>query len=373
MEDYFFFLGRNPSLSLQEIISFLEARGIMGSFKQEGSIALFSLEKPLDTKDMIGRLGGTIKIGKSVMKGSSKSLIGKLKELNVYQGFESKVKFTLNVYPEDAEMFKNAREILEDYFKKEKIRALFRQPSETPSGSMKFDLEFFIIKLGKDYHFGKIEAVYDSRDAEFRDMNKPFRRSEYAISPRLAKILINLSGISEGETLLDPFCGVGTILQEALLQNINVIGIDVDAGVIENCKRNILWLRKNYEINAGYQIFCSNAIDIQKIVKEKVDAIASEPFLIPLITYTPKDKEARKMITKAKETYIKTLFELKKALKSKSRISLSLPVMKAREGKVYLNIEEICQRAGLKMVAGPFAEAREGQRVEREIVVLESY
>lgn len=373
MEDYFFFLGRNPNLSLQEIVSFLEAHEIEGSFKQEEGIAMFSVEKPLDTKNIIEKLGGTIKIGKSVMKGSAESVLDRLKRLNVYEGAENKLKFTINVYPEDAEMFKSAREILEDYFKAERIRALFRQPSETPSGSIKFDLEFFIIKLGKDYHFGKIEAVYDSKNAEFRDMNKPFRRSEYAISPRLAKILINLSGVSEKEALLDPFCGVGTILQEALLNGINVIGLDIEPGVIENCKRNIVWLRKSYDISAGYQIFCSNAIDILTVVKEKVDGIASEPFLIPLITYTPKDKEARKMITKAKEIYIRTLFELKKALKKNGRIALSLPVMKARESKVFLNIEEICQSTGLKLVAGPFHEAREGQRVEREIVVLENY
>jgi len=371
MEDYFFFLGRNPELSLQEIISFLEARGIKGGFKQEGNIALFSIEESVNPEEIIEKLGGTIKIGISLLKGSQKSVLDELKKLNLYEGAESKLKFTVNVYPEDPAIFQKAKEILEDYFKKERIRALFRQPSETPSGSLKFDLEFFIAKIGKNSYFGKIGAVYNSKDAEFRDMNKPFRRSEYAISPRLAKILINLSGASENETLLDPFCGVGTIIQEALLGRINVIGIDMDAGIIENCKRNILWLRKNYDISPEYQIFCSNAIDAPKILKENVDAIASEPFLIPLITYTPKDKEARKMITKAKETYIKTLLELKKVLKDSRRIALSLPVMKARESKVYLNIEEICERTGLKLVAGPFAEAREGQKVEREIVVLE--
>jgi hypothetical protein len=99
--------------------------------------------------------------------------------------------------------------------------------------------------------------------------------------------------------------------------------------------------------------------------------VASEPFLIPLITYTPKDAEARKMITKAKYTYMTTLNEIKKVLNDGGKIALSLPVMKARESKVRLNIDEICYETGLKLVAGPFPESREDQRVSREIVILE--
>jgi hypothetical protein len=45
--------------------------------------------------------------------------------------------------------------------------------------------------------------------------------------------------------------------------------------------------------------------------------------------------------------------------------------MKSREGKERVNIEEICSATGLTLVAGPFSESREGQRVEREFVVLE--
>lgn len=372
MNDYFFFLGRNADLSLQEIISYLEARGIRGNYHLENNIALFSLDEEINAQKLMESLGGTIKIGKAVIKEKSqKEFLELIKKLSLYSGEENKLKFSLSVSPEDAVLSEGIKDILDDFFKKEGVKALFRKPSETPTGSMRFDLEFFAVKMKKDYYFGKIEAVYDAKDAEFRDMHKPFRRSEYAIPPRIAKILINLSGAVENDVLLDPFCGVGTILQEALLQNINAIGADIDPGVIENCNRNINWIMKTYQIKANVRIFTSNAIDIPSILKEKVDAIASEPFLIPLITYTPKDKEATKMITKAKYTYITTLNELKKTLKDGGRIALSLPVMKARESKIHLNIDEICQETGLKLIAGPFPEAREDQRVSRELIILE--
>ena len=373
MNDYFFFLGRNADLSMQEIISFLEVRGIKGNFVLESNIALFSIEETVNPKELIEKLGGTIKIGKAVIiEKNQRDFFRSIEKLNLYEGQENKLKFTVDVYPKDDALFAETKGIIDNYFKNEKIRAFYRQSSDTPSASIKFDMEFFVIRFGKKYYFGKIDGVYDSKNAEFRDMHKPFRRSEYAISPRLAKILINLSGATENSLLLDPFCGVGTILQEALLQNINAIGVDVDPGVVENCKRNISWIRKNYQIKAEDKIFTSNAIDIPKILQQKIDAIASEPFLIPLITYTPKDTEARKMISKAKQIYITTLNELKKILKNEGRVALSLPVMKARESMVHLNIEEICIETGLRLVAGPFPESREGQRVERELVILEN-
>lgn len=373
MEDYFFFLGRNPDLSLQEIISFFEARGIEGKFHLESNIACFSLDKQINPDELINKLGGTIKIGKALISDKNQEkFLSSIEKSNLYSGEENKLKFTITIYPKEEEQISAAlKETLYDFFKNEGIKAYYKQPSENPTESIKFDIEYFAVQLKGIYYFGKIDAVYDAKNVEFRDMHKPFRRSEYAISPRIAKILINLCGATEETLLLDPFCGVGTILQEAMLNNINVIGSDVDPGIIENCKRNIAWLCKTYQIKAGAKIFTSNAIDVPKVLKEKAEAIASEPFLIPLITYTPKKKEARKMLNRAKYVYITTLNELKKILKDGGRIALSLPVMKSREGKERLNIEEVCTETGLKLIAGPFSEARKDQRVERELVILE--
>lgn len=369
MADYFFFLGRNPELSLQEIISFLNARGMEGRYEYENNIALFSLEHEINPEDMIKKLGGTIKIGRALIRlDDKKEFLDSIKKRDIYLGEEDKIKYTAKVYPEDESFSAEIHHIINDFFREQRIKAVYRQPSDEPSESLKFDIEFFAIKFGKNYYFGSIDVVYDPKPAEFRDMGKPFRRSELAISPRLAKILVNLSEVNGNELLLDPFCGVGTIIQEALLNDVNVIGADIEHGVIENCKRNILWLRKNFPISASYQMFVSDAMSLNKIIKS-VDGIASEPFLIPLITYMPRERAAQNMINKAENTYIKTLNELKKIVRGK--IALSLPVMKSRTAKVKLNLQRICRETGLRLCAGPFSEARENQRVEREIIVLE--
>ena len=74
---------------------------------------------------------------------------------------------------------------------------------------------------------------------------------------RLAKILINLTGIKQNQVLLDPFCGTGTLLQEALLRNINVIGIDKEKTMINKAERNLKWLKKNYKINNYHKLYTS--------------------------------------------------------------------------------------------------------------------
>jgi tRNA (guanine10-N2)-dimethyltransferase len=45
--------------------------------------------------------------------------------------------------------------------------------------------------------------------------------------------------VKEGDTVLDPFCGTGSVLIEAGLMGMKVIGSDIDAGMVHACKRNL--------------------------------------------------------------------------------------------------------------------------------------
>jgi tRNA G10 N-methylase Trm11 len=62
--------------------------------------------------------------------------------------------------------------------------------------------------------------------------------------PRLAKIMLNLSHCKPGKIFLDPFCGVGTILQEALLIQATVVGIDANSWCIAAAQTNLEWAKK---------------------------------------------------------------------------------------------------------------------------------
>ncbi|MGI0091957.1 MAG: hypothetical protein ACREBS_09625, partial [Nitrososphaerales archaeon] len=60
-------------------------------------------------------------------------------------------------------------------------------------------------------------AASDVPGFESRDFTRSYQDPTITISPRLARILVNLAMKSKTGTLLDPFCGLGTILQEGLV------------------------------------------------------------------------------------------------------------------------------------------------------------
>ena len=66
---------------------------------------------------------------------------------------------------------------------------------------------------------------------------RPFRRS-VALAPRKARCLVNLSGVQAGQTLLDPFCGTGSIPIEAALMGVRTVAADVDPVVVAGAARN---------------------------------------------------------------------------------------------------------------------------------------
>ena len=60
--------------------------------------------------------------------------------------------------------------------------------------------------------------------------SKPHKRPFFypgSMNPKLARCMVNLSRIHEGELLLDPFCGTGGILIEAGLIGCKVVGSDI--------------------------------------------------------------------------------------------------------------------------------------------------
>jgi len=60
-----------------------------------------------------------------------------------------------------------------------------------------------------------------------------------ALDPRLARALVNISGIVHGETLADPFCGTGGIVIEAGLMRFKTICNDFDQDMQVKAQRNL--------------------------------------------------------------------------------------------------------------------------------------
>ena len=87
-----------------------------------------------------------------------------------------------------------------------------------------------------------------------------------SLKPKLARSLVNLSGVKEG-TIWDPFCGTGGMLLEASLMGLKTVGTDIDPLMIKAAKDNF----KKYKLEAKFY----NA-DARK-EKVECDAIVTDP------------------------------------------------------------------------------------------------
>jgi len=71
---------------------------------------------------------------------------------------------------------------------------------------------------------------------------------------KLCRAMINLTGLKEGDTVCDPFCGTGTTLLEAESMGIHSIGIDFDDKMYKISKENLEANGYSSQvINAGFE------------------------------------------------------------------------------------------------------------------------
>jgi tRNA G10 N-methylase Trm11 len=203
----------------------------------------------------------------------------------------------------------------------------------------------------KQTWIAKTIAVHDPFEFQKRDINRPLQRRIFAMPPRLAKIMINLASCEAGKTLLDPFCGVGTILQEALLTNAKVIGLDQNPWCINATQTNLQWLVKEYKLkNPNYTILQGDARHLTDQLHEKIDCIATEPDLGPALRQVPTTPYATRIIEKLKPLYHDFLPEVHKALKQNGRLVIVTPYIKTRSGKpVTMHIEQQAKDIGFKI------------------------
>jgi len=356
---YLFILGRNPQLSIAEVKSYLKRTGnsiLEEKLRKNG--LLLELEKPIEA-GAVDILGGVMEIG---------IVLCNLKDLNrkeIYYGSDNKFNYVIWDFSENTEM---VSEYLKKRFHSERLKTTekkftgfvrgqdddFRKPS-----SSLITEGYFVF----DDLFGRIVQRCNYKEIERRDMQKPVRREELSISPRLAKMMINLSEVKDNGIALDPFCGIGVVLMEALNMGIRTIGIDKDGEALNGARKNLEW----YKFPTGVYRLMNN--DSRKAVIGGVDVLVSEPDFGETLRKIPEKKEADNIIKKFESLIIDVLNNMKKSVNG--RIVFSAPFIDVGIGRAGCDFSRICSKTGLKIEEGfPIAEFREGQIVGREIVVL---
>ncbi len=196
-------------------------------------------------------------------------------------------------------------------------------------------------------------AVHNPFEFQKRDIYKPNQRKIFGMPPRLARMMVNLSACTPKKTLLDPFCGVGTILQEALLGKATVVGIDVNPWCVKAATENLEWLVQEYGLeNSDFRVLQGDVGRlVEKIGQEMVDCIVCEPDLGPALRQVPTGPYAEKIIQKLKPLFFGFAEQAYIALKPGGRLVLVTPYIKTRSGQaVTMPISKKLDSLGFKKI-----------------------
>ncbi len=220
-----------------------------------------------------------------------------------------------------------------------------------------------------------------------RDYGRPERDAKVGmLPPKLAHMMVNLAQVPTEGKILDPFCGSGTVLQEAaVLGYQNLIGTDSDARGVERTRANFAWLKQHYSNIAEPELAVS---DIRKLLStlqnRQFDAIITEPYLGPPLRGKEQQGELRKVAQELTEFYSAVLKVLAQALRAGGRLVMVWPVVRGRGEEHLLALVTHAHDLGLKVQnllpdsaphtwhrkRGSLLYERPDQHVAREIFVF---
>ena len=185
---------------------------------------------------------------------------------------------------------------------------------------------------------GKIlvtERLFKVDKKHFYDL-KPHKRPFFypgSMSPKLARCMVNLTGVTAGDLVLDPFCGTGGILIEAGIMGARVVGADIDERMVEGTIKNL-----EYCGVKDYQIFQCDARNIE--LPNRVNAIATDP---------PYGISASTGGEESQNLYAQSLITLEEILMDDGRLCMATPHYMDIHGLVNGTNFEIIEQHHIRM------------------------
>ncbi len=243
----------------------------------------------------------------------------------------------------------------------------------------KTGIELLLVRSGESAIVARTVGVQNINDYASRDQARPARDAKTGmLPPKLAQIMINLAvGGQSWHTdapLLDPFCGSGVLLQEATLMGLNVYGTDVDKRMIDFCRQNLDWLRRqrNLAFNARLEVADARTASWQK----PIGAVASETYLGPPLTNSPDPARLAKIANEVNSLIKDFLTNLAAQLDSGQRICLAVPAWKRQADFLHLSFIDEVEDLGYNLLSFVHATRQElvyhrpQQQVARQLLVI---
>jgi tRNA G10 N-methylase Trm11 len=389
---YYFILGKNPILSRAEVLAVLEFEGfkVRGS-ELKGKIFLIETPKELDVERLNSRLGGTVKIGKVL--DSVKSLdefedkffeLVKFGSGKVFFGF-SLYSLSTAINPKNFQKRLNAIAMnIKSRLKAEKDISSRYVVSKEPELSsvivaknklLKNGAEICFFFTNEEIIFGQTFAVQEFEEFGARDFSRPGRDDVSGmLPPKLARMMINLAQVNSDATILDPFCGSGTILQEALVLGYkNLTGTDNSDRAVRDSLNNLEWLSRKSKVESlKAKVMKLDVKDLSlKFKADSIDAIITEPFLGPPVRGNENQAQVEKTIETLESLYLTAFVQFVKVLVKGGKVVMVFPIYNLRNTQAKVDILSQIEKLGfVKLNKEELVYFREKQFVRREIAIF---
>lgn len=374
MNDSLAILGRQPGLGIAELESLYGAANVTPVGQQAARLNIAPCSIDFD------RLGGSIKLCKMLTeldttnwKQIEKFLVQACPS-QAERMPEGKMHLGLSVYGLDVAPQQllatglNIKKVIQKQTGRS-VRLVPNKTSElnaaqvlhnkltTPNG-----WELVFVRDGDKTLLAQTVFIQDIDSYSARDFERPKRDARVGmLPPKLAQNIINLA-VGPGEfaaikdqlsndaicmppedvqkmhaershaTVLDPFCGTGVVLQEALLMGYRAYGTDIVPRMIDYTRTNLEWLSERHKLPTDtFRLSVGDATTNQW--EPPVDFVACEAYLGRPFTSAPSPEVLAQTVSDCNLILKKFLKNIHGQLQPGTRLCLAIPAWQVKPGQ----------------------------------------
>lgn len=239
--------------------------------------------------------------------------------------------------------------------------------------------ELLLIKDGSQTWLAQTVKVQDISAYARRDQNRPKRDARVGmLPPKLAQTIVNLAtgplAAGSENVVLDPFCGTGVVLQEALLMGYDAYGTDIEPRMIDYSRENLEWLSTHgKEGTPALEVGDATSHDWT----QPFSVVASETYLGRPLNSWPGADSLQEIIGTCNIIVEKFLKNIGQQIKPGQRLCLAVPAWRGPNGQFHhLPLLDRLEEIGYNRLR--FKHARDSemtyfrpeQLVARELLVI---
>lgn len=381
MNDYLLIFGRTPELSCVEAqVFFPKVQNIRPDIVRvsQEPVICDGITIPVDR--MIGILGGTVKIAR-IMSVGTVPCAQDLANLLCSGIPQRDIVFGISAYglTLPKAMLAQVKQEIKKQGRSSRYVGVTGEILSSVTVSKNTACDLCLVAQGETVYIAQTVAVQDFSRWSNLDYGRPFRNTKMGmLPPKIARMMANiaLGADARGKTILDPFCGAGTILTESLSRSIgSVIGMDIDQKAVNDTIANFRWVKQQVQsaVSGRFEVCDASHVD-EAIGKGTVHALATEPYLGPIhlgLGDISDPQKLKNILKGLQKLYIGSLKAFQNVCIPGSTVVFIVPQYTVNN-RVYdvKNLIDSCENLGYTKVLGPIEYAREKAVVSRQIIVL---